>query len=139
MGLLDGLRGRPRQPRAVLAAPGPVVPIEIVGEAAHQQHIGALLARYGDGEFTIGLRGQPDNPYDSNAVVIYADGAVVGYLPRDLAAQWQAPVMAAEANGLTVMGRAQVFGGNPGAPSLGVFGSATWPGEGKPLDRYHRG
>jgi hypothetical protein len=123
----------------VVPASGPVVDIEIVGEASYQAHIKLVERRHGVAEFTIGLRAQPDNPYDANAVAVYADGGIVGFLPRDLAKHWQPAVLAAEAQGSTVLGTATIYGGTPDKPNLGVFGSATWPGEGKPLDRYHRG
>lgn len=38
------------------------------------------------------LRREPDNEYDHNAVAVDADGAPIGFLPRDIAAQ-VAPVM----------------------------------------------
>ncbi len=107
---------------------GKMVDLEIVGESAYQEHIRRVSDRARGGEFEILLRPEPRNPYDRNAVAVLADGKPVGYLPRKMAVVWQPPILAANANGLAVTGVARAFGGHDGAPNLGVFGSATWPG-----------
>lgn len=111
---------------------GRMVDLEIVGESAYQDHIGKVNGRAGGGDFEIVLRPEPRNPYDANAVVVLADGKPVGYLPRKMAAVWQPSILAANANGFVVAGTARVFGGHDGAPNVGVFGSAPWPGPGSP-------
>jgi hypothetical protein len=49
----------------------------------------AGITHYDDGshigEFIAMLRPEPDNPYDSNAIAIYAtDGKKIGYVPKDM-------------------------------------------------------
>jgi hypothetical protein len=38
----------------------------------------------------VGVRPEPDNPHDPNAVRVEVDGALVGYLPRDTAEEFTA-------------------------------------------------
>jgi hypothetical protein len=111
---------------------GKMVDLEIVGEAAYQDHIRQLNRRAGGGDLEILLRPEPRNPHDPNAVAVLADGKPVGYLPRKMAAAWQPSILAANANGFIVAGVASVFGGHDGAPNQGVFGSAPWPEPGTP-------
>lgn len=113
-----------RQPRV---AQGQLVPITIVGESGYQPVIKAIKKQSGGREFVIVLRAEPHNPYDSHAVAVLVDGNVVGYLPRELAKQWQPVLIAAESEGYVVQGQAAVYGGTKDKPSLGVFGEATWP------------
>ncbi len=113
-----------RQPRV---AEGQLVPITIVGESGYQGVIKAIKKQAGGREFVIVLRPEPQNPYDANAVSIQVDGNVVGYMPRDLAKQWQPVLLAAESEGYVVQGKAAIYGGTKDKPSLGVFGEATWP------------
>jgi len=40
------------------------------------------------------------NPFDSNAVKVLLDGSIVGYLPREVAADWSAFVLRVERRGL---------------------------------------
>lgn len=130
LNLLRGAVPAPRTEPTWRPAPGKEVPITIVGEAPRQQYIRQLAQRY-SGKFQIALRAEPGNPYDSNAVAVLVDGGLVGYLPRDLAPKWQPRVLAAESEGYLVTGSAAIYGGTPDKPSLGVFGSAVWPGGGR--------
>ena len=127
-----------RRKNQVRTAVGPLVDIVIVGEASYQPRIAAIRSATNDGEFTIQLVPEPANPYDTHAVAVVAGGGIVGYLPRDLASHWQPVLLAAASEGFAVVGKAQVFGGTPEKPNLGVFGSAVWPGRGDPPDRWHR-
>jgi hypothetical protein len=126
--LLDLFKGRPRRN----ASRAKMVDLEIVGESAYQDHIRQVNGRAGGGDFEILLRPEPRNPHDANAVAVLADGKPLGYLPRKMAVVWQPSILAANANGFVVAGIARVFGGHDGAPNLGVFGSAPWPGPGTP-------
>ncbi|RYP81226.1 hypothetical protein EKO23_23860 [Nocardioides guangzhouensis] len=66
--------------------------LEVVGESRYQEHLRSICG--GDPAnkvlqaVTAVLVPEPDNPYDSNAVCVQIEGAVVGYLPRDVAAQY---------------------------------------------------
>jgi hypothetical protein len=117
---------------------GVAVAIEIVGESFHQDAIRQLSRRVRDKEFDIVLRAEPENPYDKNAVAVLVDGALVGHMSKPMAKDWQPMVLAAQAEGFAVVGRASIFGGTRDKPSLGVFGSAPWPGANPPPDKYHQ-
>lgn len=127
-----------RKKQQMRPASGPLVDIVIVGEASYQPRIATIRTATNEGEFAIELVPEPQNPYDKHAVAVIAGGGVVGYLPRDMAAHWQPVLLAAASEGFTVLGKAQVFGGTPDKPNLGVFGSAVWPGGAAPPDRWHR-
>lgn len=45
------------------------------------------------------LRAERDNPYDANAIAGLVDGRVAGYLPKEVAAKYRAPIEAAAALG----------------------------------------
>jgi hypothetical protein len=139
--LLDLIRG-PVAQRAPSrrTVTGVLVDIEIVGESYYEAHIRAVAGRASGGEFEIVLQAEPDNPYDGNAVGVYAYGGKVGHLSREMAAAWQPMILVAQSEGFVVAGYAAVFGGTPDKPNLGVFGAAPWPkGAGRrPLDRWGR-
>ena len=66
--------------------------LEVVGESRYQESLRSIC-NVDPGvkvrqEVTAVLVPEPANPYDSNAVSVQIDGAVVGYLPRDVAAQY---------------------------------------------------
>jgi hypothetical protein len=138
MGKLLDLFKVPAQRNGFRRAQGVLVDISIVGESFHEATIRQVHRRYADGEFEIVLRPDPGNPYDRNAVAVHVDGKLVGHLARDMAAEWQPMVLAAESEGFTVAGRAAIYGGTPDKPNLGVFGSAVWVGAGRPADRWGR-
>lgn len=69
----------------------PIFPLEIVGESNYQKEIKRIAAATASSEepgvFTAVLVREPDNPYDPDAVAVYADGgSQVGYLAREEAA-----------------------------------------------------
>ncbi len=61
---------------------------------------------------------EPDNPFDSNAVVVQIGGETVGYLTRSDARRYQRRLLAL-ARGLDVP--AKLIGGEWGKPSFGVL------------------
>jgi hypothetical protein len=96
---------------------------DVVGESFRQPALSALGARIGIDErgrrtFLAGLRAEPDNAFDRNAVAVLAadTGDHLGYLARDLAPLYQ--------SGLLRRGGAQVpailIGGGEGKPHCGV-------------------
>lgn len=129
--LLDLFEGRAsgREQRRV---DGEMLSIDIVGEAAYQDHIRQVDKTAQGGEFDIVLHPEPRNPHDRNAVAVLADGRPVGYLPRAMASVWQPAILKAAAKGHVVVGTAEVFGGTAKKKYLGVSGQAQWPGPGTP-------
>jgi hypothetical protein len=100
MGLLDRLRAtrRPTQAdspslmRVTAVLYGGSEDLEVVGEASYQDTLWRLCNR-SEGErvrhdVTAILVPDPANPYDSNAISVQIDGCLVGYLARDVAAQY---------------------------------------------------
>src|SRR4051794_11798356 len=96
MGLLEWLFGvGPHQ----TVAPEPLEPVhlapadgfnfEIVGEASYQPALDTICGgKCEDGHQLSKLAQlcfQEDNPYDPNAVVVFIDRQVIGYVPRNLA------------------------------------------------------
>jgi hypothetical protein len=75
---------------------------EVVGESHYRNALSNLLAKWGDPDADLeafqsatapaALVREPDNPYDKNAIAVHVDGQLVGYVPRDVAAEL-APVM----------------------------------------------
>ena len=59
----------------------------VVGTKSYQSAIAALPQQRG--KFLVTLICQPDNPHDKNAVAIMHGGEVLGFLPRDDAADWR--------------------------------------------------
>jgi hypothetical protein len=139
MGLRDLFRSSNPSGAQARAVDGTPVDVDIVGESQYQAHIKAVQKKAGGGPFTITLVADVKNAYDSNAVVVMADGGPVGYLSRDTAKLWQQTVLAANAEGYTVTGTAEVFGGEKGKPSRGVFGTVPWPGKNPPPSRWLTG
>jgi len=66
-------------------------PLEVVGESNYQaalQHICGGHNRHGhEVEVRASLKRQPDNPHDSNAVVVLIESEIVGHLAREQAAR----------------------------------------------------
>lgn len=71
----------------------------------------------------------PANPYDSNAVAVHMDGRIVGHLPRDVAAKMQGTVLQMAHAGATATCWAEILGGTPDKPSLGVMLHLSNPAE----------
>jgi len=107
-------------------------PVPIVGESYRQATLKALAGdRRRAGEevfFTAALIPEPSNPHDPNAVKVHIHGGGhVGYLGKDIAADYKAIteiLVAAKAIGLC---QAKLIGGTPGKPSLGVQLDLTEP------------
>jgi hypothetical protein len=138
MGMLCALfTGKTHQVAAPRRLEGELVDVEIVGESGYQEYLRELRRRRG--ELEIVLRPEPTNPYDLNAVVVLIEGRPVGYLPKAAAKEWQPMILAAEAEGFLVAGPAEILGGTKDKPSLGIFGSAPWPGRDAPPDRWATG
>ncbi len=135
MGMLRQLLtgSKPAQPRPLIEAQGEMVDVDVVGEAAYQDALRSLKRRR---NLKMVLRPDPTNPYDVNAVKVLIEGQTVGYLPKREAPAWQAMVLAAEAEGFTITGPADILGGTKDKPHLGVFGSVPWFGPGQPSDRW---
>lgn len=97
MGLHDRLRGvrhssgPSRQSGSVRPHPGDD-DLEVVGESAYQAALWAICGGSGGDrvrhQIVAVLVPEPTNPYDANAISVQVDGHVVGYLPRDIAAQY---------------------------------------------------
>jgi hypothetical protein len=66
--------------------------LEVVGEASYQDALWALCGGTpGDRirhKIVAVLVPEPENPYDSNAISVHIEGNLVGYLARDIAAQY---------------------------------------------------
>jgi hypothetical protein len=97
---------------------------DVVGESFRQSELRALDARavidnQGRRTFLAGLRAEPDNPHDRNAVAVLAadNGDRLGYLSRERAAIYHRALL--ERGGAEVP--AIVFGGSEGKPSRGVW------------------
>ena len=64
-----------------------------------------------------------DNPYDSNAVAVFVDGQLVGYVPRNLAPEFRSQMRDLNPQGAAVGCRALVKGGwDRGGGDIGSFG-----------------
>lgn len=114
--------------QAVLIAGSTCTRYEVVGEAYNpdQMHrvVSALQGRT-DTLIPAWLMPDPDNPHDPNAVVVWAYGGKVGYLPRELASGWQPVIARLRARyGCHVACRAALD--PPSAANQGGFGVAVW-------------
>ncbi len=73
-------------------------------------------------EFIATLVREPDNPYDSNAVVVRSDrGNTIGYLSREDAVDYGPVLEAVAASGKTAQCRAKLIGGTVGKRNIGVW------------------
>lgn len=124
MGLLSRLRSWLAAQEVPLAAPHrlPPPPMEgwgylaAVGESQYQ---GALkhASRHGRLCWAM-LVPEPENPFDSNAVVVQIDGATVGYLSRTDARRYQKRLLLLTA---PMEVAAKLIGGTRDKPSFGVL------------------
>lgn len=77
---------------------------EVVGESNYTEALSRLVPRsvteWSSRECDFELVPEPDNPFDSSAVSVRQEGEVVGYLPREAAAQWTPIVRRVIASGL---------------------------------------
>lgn len=72
-------------------------PFEVVGESHHREALIALLKKFGDAKAgttafqrvtaPAALVREPNNKFDKNAVAVHVAGQLVGYVPRDAAAE----------------------------------------------------
>ncbi len=102
--------------------------LEVVGESRYQEHLRFIC---GDPDHkarqtvTAILVPEPDNAYDPNAVSVQIAGSIVGYLPRDVAAEYLPGLrrLMATNNGYIALEGVVVGGGMVGnrAASLGVW------------------
>jgi hypothetical protein len=83
---------------------------DAVGESFHMDTLTRMVRFAPAGSVSlelpkVGLVPEPENPYDSNAVIIVLDGQLpAGHLPRALAAEW-APILRAACADIVTTGR----------------------------------
>lgn len=84
---------------------------EVVGESNYGRQLAQLAGRSqsGEREVTATLRREPSNRYDNNAVQVLIDDLLVGYLPREVAAAYQAPLQLIEKWNRTPVCKARVW------------------------------
>lgn len=88
---------------------------DVVGEYYHQDAILALLPRLpGNGDpveaqLDVALVPEKDNPHDRRAISVRSGDKVLGYLPKDMAADYALPVQRVVASGATVRTTASVY------------------------------
>ena len=124
-------------PQALRVAPRPIEPtvlhghatLEVVGESHYQDHLWRLAGGVRAERIRCGIQAvlapEPENPYDSNAVCVWIEDGVVGYLSREDAVVYRAGLMAL----MTKYGSAIALGGHilgggrrsDGIGMLGVF------------------
>ena len=103
--------------------------LEVVGEMHRQDAIGQVAGgrtdrgpAKADGHHAA-LVPEPDNPHDANAIAVYLEGVLVGYLDRDVAPRWRAVMQAVAATGTVLGCPAVITGGwDRGGGDLGSFG-----------------
>ncbi|MFT4051593.1 MAG: HIRAN domain-containing protein [Microbacterium sp.] len=90
--------------------------MDIEGEFARQDAIHHVIGRKPrlDEEIELTalpteLRPEPTNHYDANAVMVIINGWHVGYLPREIAAEYHAPLARLVTAGVTPMVRARLW------------------------------
>jgi hypothetical protein len=88
---------------------------EVVGEshylASLQRLFGQVSTKHRDLETSALLIAELDNPHDTNAVAVQIDGVVVGYLPRDVAANYRRCLTDLAAEGFVARVACRVWGG----------------------------
>ncbi len=99
---------------------------QIRGEASYQPTLRKLDAgrreRGEDVTFRVFFWPEPSNSYDSNAVAVYVSGfGVIGYVPREHAAEIQSSVLKLWNHHQIASCDAKLFGGSPGKPTLGAW------------------
>jgi hypothetical protein len=112
--------------RAVNLGDGVGFEMGIVGESYYGLEIkriaGNRLARGEEVVFTVTLRREPHNEYDSNAVaVIGSYGKKIGHLSRDYAVEYGEVLKLLEARGLSATCSAKMFGGKGHKRNIGVW------------------
>lgn len=84
---------------------------EVVGESHYFQALRSLAGATftGEREMTAHLRREPSNRHDRNAVQVLIERRLVGYLPRESAAEYVTPLHAVEKSGKIAQCRARVW------------------------------
>ena len=133
MGLLDRLMGRPRRETTPQTSAVRITllagddDLEVVGESNYQDALWRICgARRGD-RVRHPINGvlvpEPLNPHDANAVAVYVDGHLIGYLDRGTAVQYVGGVHSLMArHGSHVGLRGHVVGGGRRDHGLGFLG-----------------
>lgn len=103
-----------------------LVHIDVVGESNYQSQLRKLRAaieqHQGDDPwFIVRFTAEPHNPHDPNAVKVTAWGLLVGYLPKARAKKARKTL---DIVGGQQVGIAQLMGGTPAKPYLGVLAYA---------------
>jgi hypothetical protein len=104
----------------------------IVGEASYQEELRRVAAgrteRGERVEFRAVLVPEPQNKYDRNAVAVFAEGgSVIGYLDRELAAEYQPLILEhVRLKRSHPCCKAVMAGGQKGKPSIGVWLDIDW-------------
>jgi hypothetical protein len=101
---------------------------EVLGEEYNPEQMQRLVASVQgrtDAGISAWLLPEPQNPHDTSAIMVWVLGGKVGYLPRDLALQWQ-PILASfhRRYGAHVACQAQID--PPSQSSRGAFGVIVW-------------
>jgi hypothetical protein len=97
------------------------VGLEVVGESRYQTELRTIVDRVGRDVLAV-LTPEPTNPYDPNAVAVMVNGVLVGYLPREIAPDFQPAVMRLQQReNLPIALRGRIVGGEPDRPSLGIW------------------
>ena len=110
--------------------------LEVVGESHYQDALRLVLNDSGPEVHAL-LVPEPENPYDANAVAVWANGHKVGHLGREDAEVFQPIVqnLMDELGPIAVGGR--VVGGSKDKPSLGIWLDYDPPSFG--FEQRHKG
>lgn len=121
MGLRDWLFGsNPEHPSSKPAAPlhlarGQGFTFEIVGEASYQHALDSICGGKCEEGHNLPciaqLCFQEDNAHDANAIVVFIDGNVVGYIPREFALRMRSAILQLNPNEIPVTCDAKIVGG----------------------------
>ncbi len=98
---------------------------KVVGESYRQQGLQQIAqVRPGVGPTVrlvmAQLQREPKNQHDKNTVKVLVGGVHVGYLPRDEARSAHGLIDSLATRGLPATCRAEIIGGTPGKPSIGI-------------------
>lgn len=117
MGLLSWFLGKTTTPTAepIMLAKGRGFALDVVGESHRQDALDRVCGgKCEEGhklEVTAQLCFVEDNEWDANAVGVFIDGQLVGYIPRDQAPKVRAGIIAINQEERPVLCSAKVVGG----------------------------
>jgi hypothetical protein len=100
--------------------------LNVVGESHYQDNLWRVVGgeradrRVHEGCVAV-LIAENDNPHDPNAISVWINGAVVGYLASQDAAEYRPGLLLLSAKGPVALRGSIVGGGFGGTPQLGVF------------------